>query len=83
MKTEEYAQHACLYCLLKGPRNGITEGNPSFSAEFKCPAAGGVFYFDKGAMKACFQEHLKGKWKRPEGSFKLCRFSLRDHERSE
>ena len=37
MKTEEHAQHACLYCLLKGPRNGITEGNPSFSAELKCP----------------------------------------------
>jgi len=25
------------------------------------PANGGVIYFAEGAMKACFQEHLKGK----------------------
>jgi len=25
------------------------------------PAIGGVFYFAEGALKACFQEHLKGK----------------------
>jgi len=25
-------------------------------------------------LKACFQKWLKEKWKRPEGSFKLCRF---------
>jgi len=45
------------------------------------PANGGVFYFAEGAMKACFQEHLRENKKDLKGHSCVAGSPFRDHRR--